>query len=98
MTLVRSIAVVSFAILLALLVSPRVADAQNCPATKNAKYSVKIDSAPQGAAIYVGDKACGAVGATPWTGKLPKGSLTITVEAPGYEPAKRVGFALATST
>ncbi|MGE0397885.1 MAG: PEGA domain-containing protein [Kofleriaceae bacterium] len=90
MTLVRSIAVLPFAILLALLVSPRLADAQNCPAAKNARYNVKIDSAPPGAAIYVGDKACGAIGATPWTGKLPKGSLTVTIEAPGYEPATRV--------
>ena len=36
---------------------------------------MKIDSAPQGATIYIGDKACGAVGVTPWSGKLPNGTL-----------------------
>ena len=63
MTLARSIVALPVVIVLA-LITTRAADAQNCPAAKNAKYSVKIDSAPQGAAIYVGDKACGAIGAT----------------------------------
>ena len=39
----------------------------DCP--KTGRYSVKIDSAPPGAPIYVGDKTC-QVGVTPWEGKL----------------------------
>jgi hypothetical protein len=66
------------------------AQAPNCPATKNAKYAAKIDSAPQGAQVYVGDKACGPIGTTPWSGKLPKGDLTIIIEAPNYELATKV--------
>lgn len=65
------------------------AHAQNCPAQKTGKYSVKIDSAPQGATVYIGDKACGAVGVTPWTGKLINGNLPVTIEAAGYEPVMR---------
>ena len=89
MTIVRSFSL-AVTVLLALFGLSSVAHAQNCPAQKTGRYSVKIDSAPQGATIYIGDKACGAVGATPWTGKLLNGSFTVTVEAPGYEPATRV--------
>ncbi|HLL23713.1 MAG TPA: PEGA domain-containing protein, partial [Kofleriaceae bacterium] len=64
----------------------RTADAQNCPAAKPGRYAVKIDSAPQGAAIYIGDKACGPVGNTPWTGKLNKGTVSVIVEIAGYAP------------
>ena len=62
------------------------AHAQNCPAAKPGKYAVKIDSSPQGAAVYVGDKACGPVGNTPWTGKLNKGDVSVTLEIAGYAP------------
>jgi hypothetical protein len=75
------------AILFALFAST--AAAQNCPAAKPGKYAVKIDSSPQGAAVYIGDKACGPVGNTPWTGKLNKGSVTIIVENAGYQPQTR---------
>jgi hypothetical protein len=50
---------------------------------------VKIDSAPQGAAIYINDKSCPALGVTPWAGKLNSGSYTLIVEAPGYDPVSR---------
>ncbi|HET7505986.1 MAG TPA: PEGA domain-containing protein, partial [Kofleriaceae bacterium] len=50
---------------------------------------MKIDSAPQGAAIYINDKSCPAVGVTPWAGKLNNGDYTVIVEAPGYEQATR---------
>jgi hypothetical protein len=67
------------------LVAGRLAHAA-CPA--NGKYPVQIDSAPPGAAIYVGTKDC-PLGVTPMTGKLPAGDYQIIVEAPGYEPATR---------
>ncbi len=60
-----------------------------CDAAKNGKFKVKIDSAPQGAAIYVNTKDCPAVGVTPWDGSLKDGDYTIIVEAPGYEPANK---------
>ncbi|MBA3392166.1 MAG: PEGA domain-containing protein [Deltaproteobacteria bacterium] len=48
---------------------------------------MKIDSAPQGAQVYIGDKSCGPVGNTPWTGTLNAATVTVIVEAAGYEPA-----------
>src|ERR1700751_4852830 len=62
------------------------AHAGDCP--KTGRYSVKIDSAPQGAPIYLGDKTC-QIGVTPWEGKLNKGDYTVIVETPGYETASR---------
>ncbi|HEY0993621.1 MAG TPA: PEGA domain-containing protein [Kofleriaceae bacterium] len=61
----------------------------NCPGNKPGRFPVKIDSAPQGAAVYINDKACPAVGVTPWEGKLNNGDYTVIVEAPGYDPATR---------
>ena len=60
-----------------------------CFNPKTGKYPVKIDSAPQGAAVYIGSKDCAAVGVTPWTGNMLNGDFTIIVEAPGYEPASK---------
>lgn len=70
--------------------------AQNCPAAKPGRYTVKIDSAPQGAAIYIGDKACGPVGNTPWTGKLNKGQVNVTLEISGFQPETKPFKVLAT--
>ena len=70
--------------ILAMLVSAAHA---GCPKT-GGLYSVRIDSAPQGAQIYIGDKSC-QVGVTPWDGKLEKGDYTVIIETPGYEPASR---------
>ncbi len=53
------------------------------------KYKVRVDSAPQGATVYVGSKDKGAVGVTPWEGSLPKGSHKIIVELDGYLPAEK---------
>src|SRR5262245_36146976 len=79
------------AVLLAVAFSPGAAHAQSCPATAGGtKYKVKIDSAPQGATVYVGSKQCTAVGQTPWNGSLVKGDVTVIIEAQGYEPAQRV--------
>jgi hypothetical protein len=58
----------------------------DCP--KTGRYSVKIDSAPQGAPIYIGDKTC-QIGVTPWEGKLNKGTYNIIIETPGYETATK---------
>ncbi len=93
MTIVRSVAspiALAIGVLVALLGLASTAHAQNCPAQKTGRYAVKIDSAPQGATIYVGDKACGAIGATPWTGKLINGNHPVTIELAGYEPVTRV--------
>ncbi|CAN5711677.1 hypothetical protein BH11MYX3_BH11MYX3_42000 [soil metagenome] len=90
MRLVRTFWALPLAILLALVGLSTTADAQSaCPKTTGTKYKVKIDSAPQGATIYVGDKSCGAIGATPYTGSLPAGSYTVTLEAAGYDPSSR---------
>ncbi|HEY4241598.1 MAG TPA: PEGA domain-containing protein [Kofleriaceae bacterium] len=65
------------------------AQGAKCIDAKLSKYKVKIDSAPQGAAIYINDKSCPAVGSTPWDGMLPNGVFTVIVEAPGYDPASK---------
>lgn len=63
-----------------------VATAGVCP--KSGRYSVKIDSVPQGAAVYIGDKTC-QLGVTPWEGKLNRGTYSIIVEAAGHEPTTK---------
>jgi hypothetical protein len=77
------------AILLALAATTGSAHAQSCPGSKPGKYKVKIDSAPQGATVYIESKQCPAVGVTPWSGALGKGDFTVIIEASGYEPATR---------
>jgi hypothetical protein len=62
----------------------RSAHAQNCP-TATGRYAVKIDSAPQGATIYLGSTNCPPVGVTPWTGKVNRGEYTVILELPGYD-------------
>ena len=90
MRLVRSFWALPLVIVCALLGLTRTAAAQSgCPPKTGTKYKVKIDSAPQGATIYIGDKSCGAVGATPYNGTLPAGSYTVLLESPGYELGTR---------
>ena len=80
----------SLTLLLALATFSSTAHAQaNCPGNKPGRYAVKIDSAPQGAAIFINDKSCPAIGVTPWEGKLNSGSYTVILEAPGYDQATR---------
>lgn len=75
-------------ILFAIVLNASTASAQaSCP--KTGRYKVKIDSAPQGATVYIGDKSCGPVGNTPWTGKLNSGEYTVIIETPGYEPTSK---------
>jgi hypothetical protein len=76
------------AVLLAVVFSSGTAHAQACPSATG-KYKVKIDSAPQGATIYLGSKQCPPVGVTPWSGSLGRGDFTVILEAPGYEAAQR---------
>ncbi|HSK04686.1 MAG TPA: PEGA domain-containing protein [Kofleriaceae bacterium] len=76
------------AVLLAVVFSSSTAYAQACPSATG-RYKVKIDSAPQGATIYLGSKQCPPVGVTPWSGSLGKGDFTVILEAPGYEAAQR---------
>ncbi len=71
------------------LCGARSAHAADCSANKGGKFKVKIDSSPQGAAIYINSKDCPAVGVTPWDGALNKGDYTIIVEAPGYDSASK---------
>jgi len=80
----------SLTLLLVLAVSSSTAHAQaSCPGNKPGRFAVKIDSAPQGATIYINDKTCPAIGVTPWEGKLNNGDYTVIVETPGYDPATR---------
>ncbi len=90
MRLVRTFWALPLAILCVLAGLSTPARAQSaCPKTTGTKYKVKIDSAPQGATVYLGDKSCGAVGATPYNGSVPAGSYTVILEAVGYDPATR---------
>jgi hypothetical protein len=59
-----------------------------CPNNTPGKYPVKIESAPPGATVYIGDKSC-AVGQTPWNGKLSAGDNNVILELNGYEPSTR---------
>ncbi|HEX3475393.1 MAG TPA: PEGA domain-containing protein [Kofleriaceae bacterium] len=94
MTIARLRAVLPWSLTLVLAIAAwsHTAHAQGaCPGLdpKHTRYAVKIDSAPQGAAIYVDSKSCPPVGVTPWDGKLNAGDYTIVFEAPGYEPASK---------
>jgi hypothetical protein len=53
------------------------------------KMRIKIDSAPQQAAIYVDHKESGIKGYTPSTIRLPKGTYTIILELPGFRPVSK---------
>src|SRR5690242_4384506 len=53
------------------------------------KYKVRIDSAPQGATVYIDNKTT-AVGLTPYEGTLAKGSHTIYIDLDGYVEGTKV--------
>ena len=53
------------------------------------KMRIKIDSAPQQAAIYVDHKESGIKGYTPSTIRLPRGTYTIILELPGFRPVSK---------
>ncbi|MEZ4399689.1 MAG: PEGA domain-containing protein [Kofleriaceae bacterium] len=83
----RRISLVSTALLL--LVFTGQAAAQSHPALSGGRYSVKIESAPPGATVYIDKKELGAVGVTPWTGKMKNGDFLVIVELEGYQPAQK---------
>lgn len=72
--------------------SVEVASAQQVPRPKKKgrKYKVRIDSAPQQAAIYLDDEKYGIVGYTPWTGSIQSGDWKVIIKKDGYEDATRV--------
>jgi hypothetical protein len=60
------------------------------PRKPGRKYKVKIDSAPQQAAIYLDDEKYGIVGYTPWAGTLAKGNWKLILKKDGYDMATRI--------
>jgi len=60
------------------------------PKRRGRKYKVKVDSAPQQAAVYLDDEKYGIVGYTPWDGRLEKGEWKVIIKKDGYETATRV--------
>jgi hypothetical protein len=77
-------------VVVVLFCTVRSAHADDCSANKRGKFKVKIDSAPQGALIYINTKECPSIGVTPWEGELDAGDFTILLEAPGYAPASKL--------
>jgi hypothetical protein len=53
------------------------------------RYKVTVDSLPQGATVYLEDRAAGSQGITPRTFQLEPGSYTFILELAGYEPLTR---------
>jgi hypothetical protein len=64
-------------------------DANACLAARRGKHPVRVDSQPPGATLYIGDRSCGAVGTTPWTGTLATGPLRVIAEHQGFDPVER---------
>ena len=60
-----------------------------CLADRKGKQLVKIDSTPTSATLYLGDKSCGIVAKTPWSGKVQAGPLIVILEQTGYDPQTR---------
>src|SRR5688572_26419402 len=85
----RAAALAAF-LLVTLLVGESFAQVVPRPSKGGRKYSVRIDSAPQQAAIYLDDEKYGIVGYTPWAGKLEKGNWTVIIKKDGYELATRI--------
>jgi PEGA domain len=65
------------------------AAAQSHPALSGGKYKVKIESAPPGGTIYIDRKEDGAIGVTPWEGKMKSGSFLVIIELDGYQIAQK---------
>ncbi len=77
-------------VLLLLCVDVASAQVEPRPAKKGRKYTIKIDSSPQQAAIYLDDKRYGIVGYTPYTGKLATGDWKVILELPGFKPVEKI--------
>jgi hypothetical protein len=79
---------ITFALPVAIVLSLCAVAQADCPKPGPYTSPAKIDSAPQGAPIYLNDKTC-QLGTTPWNGKLNKGDYTIIIDTPGYEVASK---------
>lgn len=75
--------------LVGLVLASRPAAAQTHPALASGRYSVKIESAPPGATIYIDKKELGPIGVTPWQGKMKNGTFLVIIELDGYQPAQK---------
>jgi hypothetical protein len=62
------------------------ADAQRGAKKKPRLESVRIETAPAGAAVYLGDKESGAAGTTPFELSLPAGEHVLILELEGHVP------------
>jgi len=60
-----------------------------CFADRKGKQRVKIDSSPTGATLYLGDRTCGVVARTPWSGSVQAGPMVVILELNGYDPLVR---------
>ncbi len=85
----RILAVLSVAVTLGMAAQVGAQSKPRPPLAKGHKMRIKVDSAPQQAAVYVDSKEYGIEGYTPTTLKLPKGDYLIIVEAPGFRPVER---------
>ncbi|HET6611038.1 MAG TPA: PEGA domain-containing protein [Kofleriaceae bacterium] len=59
------------------------------PKRRGRRYSVRIESAPPGATVYLDQEIYGAVGVTPWQGKIQTGDWKVILKKDGYEIATR---------
>jgi hypothetical protein len=64
----------------------------NLPPVKT-KGMVVIESKPEGAAIYLGDKRKGVFTRTPYSGSLPPGRHTVIIEHKGYATERKTFYA-----
>lgn len=65
------------------------AEAPPCgPRGRQARYTVRVDSVPSGAAVHLDALNC-VLGTTPWEGKVRRGDFKFTVKKEGYESAQR---------
>src|SRR5690606_16680149 len=76
-------------ILLAAVLVGEAAAQESRPRRRGKKYRVRIDSAPQQAAVYLDDEKYGIVGYTPYSGSLQKGEWTVIVKKDGFEVARK---------
>ena len=68
--------------------TPEQPTAQVLPAIET-KGLVIIESKPQGASIYLGDKSKGVFATTPWQGSLEPKPTKLLIEAKGFKPETR---------
>jgi tetratricopeptide (TPR) repeat protein len=68
--------------------APAKAAAEVLPAIAT-KGLVIIESKPQGASIYLGDKSKGVFAVTPWQGSLEPKPVKVLIEAKGFKPEER---------